>query len=279
MSATYQQILKRIFDHEAIIVIIKGFWKTGKTNVGLRIAEDLIYYGIASICGTNIKIKENDTFSYIEDFDTLKKFHYDHPTRPKSKIFILDEAGKIAVRRGAMRKINVEWMKFIPELSKGKMKLIVITQAQFLTDSMFTETEFTRATITTHHSKEYGYSIGIVSELIENATLYINEFPKTTINYSPYQTAEFFLERRIPETHDLMCCKIARMYAVDKLSTVAISNKLGWTRDKVIRYVKIHIRHTFDRLTPDDIDKIKNSEPDTVKDDEIPSHVVAKAMS
>ena len=115
----YKSMLKRIFGHEAIIVIIKGNWKTGKTNVGLRIAEDLLHFGLIKVCGTNIKIKTTENFKYIEDFPTLKKFHFDHPTRPKPKMFIFDEAGKIAVKRGAMRRMNVEWMSFLPELSKG----------------------------------------------------------------------------------------------------------------------------------------------------------------
>jgi hypothetical protein len=263
----YKEILKRLFDHEAIIIILKGHWKSGKTNVGLRIAEDLISLGIVKLVGTNIKIDETDTIKYIEDFETLKKFHYDHPRRPKPKLFILDEAGKIAVKRGAMRRMNVEWMKFIPELSKGKMKLLVITQSEYLTDSIFTQVQFTRATITTHHSKEWGYSISIVSDLLPDYQMYINQFPQTSIDYAPYGTADFFIEKRVEDTLDLMCCRIAKMYAVEKKSTVKIANKLGWTRDKVITYVKMHIRHTFGRLTPEDIKEIREGAPEEPQSD------------
>jgi len=260
----YRQALKKIFDHEAIIVIIKGYWKTGKTNVGLRLIEDLLLMGIIKIAGTNIKIDSTDKLKFIEDFPTLRKFHYDDPIRPKSKMYVLDEGGKIAVRRGAMRKINVEWMKFLPELSKGKMKLIVITQSENLTDSIFTETEFTKAVIETHKTREYGYSISVMSELLDKPLYFVNNFPKTTIKYSPYQSADFYMEPKFLEASNLLCCRISRLYAVDGLSSTKIANKLGYSRDKVIRLVKMHIRHTLNDLTPEDIEEIRKGAPDTV---------------
>lgn len=260
----YRQILKKIFDHEAIIIVIKGYWKTGKTNVGLRLIEDLIEIGIIKIAGTNIKIRPTETLKYIEDFPTLRKFHYDDPIRPKPKVFVFDEAGKLAVRRGAMRRMNVEFMKFIPELSKGKMKLIVITQSENLTDSIFTETEFTRATIETHKTKEFGYSISIKSEMLDKPIYFVNRFPKTTIDYEPYQSAEFFMEPRFVEKENLLCCMISRLYAVDGLSSTKIANRLGYSRDKVIRLIKMHIRHTLNELTAEDIAEIRSGTPITV---------------
>jgi hypothetical protein len=264
----WSEILRRLFNHEAVIIVLKGYWKTGKTNVGLKIAEDLLKLGVVQLIGTNIKVKETDTLKYIEDFETLKKFHYDDPRRPKSKLFILDEAGKIAVKRGAMRSINVEWMKFLPELSKGKMKLLVITQSEHLTDSIFTNTQFTRGTLTTHKSREFGYSVSIVSELLPDYQIFINNFPKTTIDYAPYGSAEFFIEARVTdEARELQCCKIAKMYAIEKLSTVKISNRTGWERNKIVRYIKMHIRHTFGQLTDEDIAEIHergSEEPQTL---------------
>lgn len=236
-------------------------WKTGKTNIALRLSEDMIHFGLIELVGTNIKIKETEHFKFIEDMQTLKKFHYDDPNNPKHKVFIFDEAGKLAVKRGAMRKENVEWMKFIPELSKGRMKLIVITQAEFLTDSLFTQTEFTRATITAYHHDTYGYSISIESELIKPNFLYINKFPKTSITYSPYEGAEWYLEARtmIKERQFLLCCEIAYEYGVKDKSTTIIANERKWdSRRKVTRLLKRHLRHTFNEMTPQDMIELKN---------------------
>jgi len=254
-------ILRKIFDHDAIIVIIKGYWKTGKTNVALTIIEDLLDLGIIKIAGTNIKIKESDEVRYIEDMPSLKEFHYDDPINPMPKCFVFDEAGKLATKRRAMGRANIGWMQFIPELSKGRMKLIVITQSEFLTDSIFTQTEFTRAFITTYKHEKYGYSIGVESELLDVPLLYINKFRKTNIQYSPYQSAEFFLERRKKDTdtRQLLCCDISYQYAVENKSTTTIANELGFkSRTQITRLLKRHIRHTFNKLTPEDLEKIVN---------------------
>jgi hypothetical protein len=248
-------MLKKIFNHDAIVVIIKGFWKTGKTNVGLLFMETLIAMGIIDVFATNIKITETDTAKYICDMPTLKEFHYDDPDNPKHKGFIFDEAGKLAVKRGAMRRENVDWMRFIPELSKGRMKLIVITQAEFLTDSIFTETEFTRAFITTYKHERYGYSISIESELLDDPYIYVNKVPQCITKYSPYSSAEWFLEKQeTTKTKEYICCKIARMYSIDNMSTVKIADELGYkSRVPIIRQLKKHIRHTFRAFTLEDV--------------------------
>ena len=251
-------MLRKIFNHDAIIVVIKGFWKTGKTNVGLLIMEMLVELGIIEYFGTNIKIKETETAKYVTDMVTLKEFHFDDPNNPAHKGFIFDEAGKLAVKRGAMRRENVEWMRFIPELSKGRMKLIVITQAEFLTDSIFTETEFTRAFITTFKHERYGYSISIESELLDTPFIYVNKVPKCETEYSAYASADWYLEQQsTPEAKDYICCKVAKMYAVDKKSTTKIANELGYdNRQPIIRLIKRHIRHTFKAITDEDIVEI-----------------------
>lgn len=275
------EILKPIFSHEAIIVIVKGFWKKGKTNVGLRIIEDLLESNIISVAGTNIKITETDKIKYIEDFESLKEFHFDHPTRPKHKGFIFDEAGKLTVRRRAMGKANVGWMQFIPELSKGRMKLIVITQSEFLTDNIFVNTEFTRATITAFHDPNWGYSIQVDSELIdyEHRRIYINKFPKCKTEYSAYESAEWFIEKRNKDKKEskLLCCKIARMYAVENLNSSKIANIKGFTsRKPVMDLLKRHLRHTLNKSTPEDIETMyKELHPSKdLKTDEILSEAV-----
>ena len=251
-------MFKKIFNHDAIIVVIKGFWKTGKTNVALLIMETLLELGVIELFATNIKIKPTENAKYICDLPSLKQFHYDDPINPKHKGFIFDEAGKLAIRRGAMRKENVEWMRFIPELSKGRMKLIVVTQAEFLTDSMFVETEFTRAFITTYKHDKYGYSISIESELLDDPYVFVNKVPKCKTEYSPYASADWFLElQSIIEAKGYRCCEVAKLYAVDKLSTNKIMDQLGYNdRKAVIRLIKRHIRHTLNVLTNEDIIEI-----------------------
>jgi len=249
----WTDILKTIFKHEAIIVIVKGNWKTGKTSLSLAIAEHLLKLNLIQIAGTNIEIEETKNIKMITDMPTLKEFHFDHPTRPKHKAYIFDESGKLTSRRGAMTKINRAWFEFIPELSKGRCKLIVVTQSEFLTDSIFSNTQFTKAHFTTY---KYGrrYDVKVESELLKFIpSIYFKSFPKCDITYFPYASAKFTLERK-EFKHEFLCCEIARDYAIHGKSTTVIANERGYkSREPIIRLIKRHIRHTFGVLPDADI--------------------------
>lgn len=255
----YSDILRTIFNHEAIIVMVKGDWKTGKTNLGLRIVEDLLKLKIIKIAGTNIEIEETDTILKITDFPTLREFHFDNPRNPTHKAFVFDEAGKLTSRRGAMSKRNRAWYEFIPELSKGRCRLIVITQSEYIADSIFTDSQFTKAIFTTYKRKTYYASVE--SELfrrIVNRTQSIRPFPKCEIVYNPYGSAQWFLERQEIRETGLLCCYVARLYGVENISTVKIKAKLGLpSRTQVTRLLKLHIKHTFKEFTKSDINELK----------------------
>jgi len=255
----WSELLKLIFNHEAIIVMIKGDWKTGKTNLGLRIVEDLLKLKIIKIAGTNVAIEENDKIKKITDFPTLRDFHFDHPRNPKDKAFIFDEAGKLTSRRSAMSKMNRSWFEFIPELSKGRCRLIVITQSEFIADSIFVNTQFTKAYFTTYKYRKR-YDVGVESELLKVfQAQYFMRFPKCAVDYNPYGSAEWFLDRKQLLDIEPLCCKVARMYGIENLSTSKIAEKLGFKnqRIRVTRLIKLHLKHTFKKLTKEDIDELK----------------------
>jgi len=249
----WSEILKLIFNHEAIIIIIKGDWKTGKTNLALLIIEHLLKLGIIKIGATNVEIEETKNIKMITDMPTLKEFHFDHPTKPKHKAYVFDESGKLTSRRGAMTKINRAWFEFIPELSKGRCKLIVVTQSEFLTDSIFSNTQFTKAHFTTY---KYGnrYDVKVESELFRyTPSVYFKGIPKCKIVYFPYASAKFELERKA-YSQEYLCCEIARDYAVNNKSSTVIANERGYSsREKVTRILKRHIRHTLGVLPDEDI--------------------------
>jgi len=249
----WSQVLRTIFDHEAIIVIIKGNWKTGKTGLSLAIMEYLLKMGLIELGATNIEIEETDKIKMITDMPTLKEWHFDHPTNPKNKAYVFDESGKLTSRRSAMSKNNRAWFEFIPELSKGRCKLIVVTQSEYLTDSIFSNTQFTKAHFTTF---KYGnrYDVKVESELFRDMpSVYFRRFPKCEIKYAPYASARFELERRDYKTL-FLCCDIARDYGVKDKSTTVIANERGFTsRVQVTRLLKRHIRHTLGVYPTDDI--------------------------
>ncbi len=260
---SWESILKKIFKHDALIMLIVGFWKTGKTNVGLKIAEDAKKFGLIKKIGTNIKVQDAPDIKIIEDIETLKEFHFDDPINPTHKCFIFDEAGKHTLKRRAMGKANVQWMGFIPELSKGRMKLIVISQNEFITDSIWTQQEFTRVLIETRKHPDYGYSIIINADPslnLERPYDIINDFEKTKIKYSPYENAEWFTDKQeMKKEQKLLCCEIAYEYSVENKSTTQIANERGFkSRTQVVLYIKRHLRHTFSKSLPEDIEQVIN---------------------
>lgn len=253
------QILRAIFNHEAIIVLIKGDWKTGKTNTGLKIVEDLLKLGIIKIAATNIEIEESEKIKKIVDLPTLQDFHFDHPRHPKDKAFIFDEAGKITSRRSAMSKMNRSWFEFIPELSKGRCRLIVITQSEYISDSIFVNTQFTKAIFTTY---KYGnrYDVAVSSELFKYfKRQYFKGFPKCDIKYNPYGSAEWYLERKAMLDIEPLCCRVARLYGIENISTTKIAQRLGVPNDrtKVTRLLKLHLKHTLMKLNKEDLEELK----------------------
>ena len=62
------------------------------------------------------------------------------------KMYIFDEAIKNAKNRGAMTKLNKAWFDVIPELSKMRTHLVVITQSDEYVDSIFKSQEFLSGT-------------------------------------------------------------------------------------------------------------------------------------
>ena len=113
------------------------------------------------------------------------------------------------------------------------------------------------------------YSLEVRSDLLGGLPLYLNDFPKTTIEYSPYSPAEWFLQKRISTDNLFLCCEIAREYALDKKSSAVISNERGWaSRVKVMNLIKRHIRHTLKQPTLEDLIEIAIEKGYTLKKDE-----------
>lgn len=189
MDISPKAIIKVVFDLPASVVIICGRWKTGKTDFSLLIAEMLLemkgkYLPILK-CATNIQTERDERFEYIDDMVSLKKWLFgDHI----SKLFIYDEAIKSTPSRRAMSKLNTKWLEIIPELSKGKCKLIAITQELDYTESIFCHRTFLRG-IFQKLSRERAYCF---SHLLEDR-VEISDIPRCKVRFYPYRVAKFSL--------------------------------------------------------------------------------------
>jgi len=180
--------LKRVYDAPASITVVTGKWKTGKTDLSLRISFDELKsrLGIIKEVATNIKLQHPE-IKYIDNFEDFEFWVFQNK-RPK--IFIYDEAIKSTPSRRAMSEINTKWLEYVPELSKGRCHLIVVTQEVDFTEKLFLHPTFVRA--------QWIKLDKTVADLIISGDQHVYRFngiPKTTVPFDPYSIAEWRMSR------------------------------------------------------------------------------------
>jgi len=204
----WDQALSKIYGSPASVSIIEGKWKSGKTDFALFLSVDELRDRLRVIreVATNIKTFNNETI-YIDNFLDLETWMFKDK---KPKIFIYDEAIKSTPSRRAMSEINTRWLKIVPELSKGKCHLIVITQEEEFTEKLFLHPTFVRATWRKLDRK----TVDLIAPKIFKGIHRFHELPKTTVTFDPYLGAVWHLE---PENQELTITdndiKIALEYA------------------------------------------------------------------
>lgn len=201
-ESKFRQVLRRIYSEPHGITIIKGNWKTGKTNLGLHLYEILKDMKLVHEAAGNIQVfkdKEckqptSDPVKYIDNFVMLKAWMFRNLNR---KIFFYDEAMKNAPSKRAMTALNAEWQKVIPELSKGKVHLLAFTQEESMTEKIFRHRTFNVASweklfLPPKHP-QYRKRVKVSSKLLKE-TLIFNSVSATNINYNPYLSASWSME-------------------------------------------------------------------------------------
>jgi len=186
----WKSVLKALFDMPASVVMLVGrgeVWKVGKTDFSLYIAESLYSMGIIRKVASNIEIKRNPRqipHKHIHNVPMLNAWSF-RDSIPK--LFIYDEAMASTPKRRAMSKLNVAWLSYIPQLSKGKVKLIVITQSEEYTDSVFYNPIFLRGLIEKFNLK----TAQVRSLLIADGEYIIENIPRTSFRFDPYLISTF----------------------------------------------------------------------------------------
>jgi len=232
MRGDFLSCLNMIYGKPASVTVIKGDWKTGKTNFGLYLAQVLKKCNLVQQMGGNIecfkdlKTRERDPkFEFIDNFLRLEMWGY----TPFRKVYIFDEAIKNAPSRNAMTKLNKKWLEIIPELSKMRCHLIGITQEDEYIESIFKNKRFLHAEWNKlNYSKSHPFYRKVVTLKSSKYFHGIKKFkpiPKTSLLYDPYQTAIMTLEPKSNTIDGLpMEIKIAFDYG-DGLSMQDIKEK------------------------------------------------------
>jgi len=220
-----------VYDSPASITVVTGKWKKGKTDFALRLTKDELHdrLGIIKEIGSNIETGCQE-IRYINNFTDFEIWLFGNRNR---KAFIYDEAIKSTPSRKAMSQINTKWLEYVPELSKGRCHLIVVTQEEDYTEKLFLHPTFVRAKWVKQDLK--------IADLIITGEPQIHRFyniPKTSVPFDPYRIATWKME-----SEDLLHIedddiKIVWDYA--KLSSNQIMKKYTFlhSRNDVMIHVK-----------------------------------------
>lgn len=179
-------ILKRTYGLPASITCVAGKWKTGKTDFSLFLTEMNEQLGLIRKFSSNIET-DGSEIEFINDFQSLDYWLASSSYR---KMYLYDEVIESTQRRRAMSRVNTEWVKRIPQLSKGRCHLVIITQELNLTESVFLNWTFLRGIWT----KEQRKIVRFYNRQLSRNFRWRN-LPKTSIGFDPYLPASFHLER------------------------------------------------------------------------------------
>lgn len=239
---SWEYCLRKIYGEIATVTIIKGEWKTGKTDLALYLTEELKRLGLITEAAGNVRCysefkSETDNtpsdknIKYIDNFRALKMWLF---TRFR-KAFVFDEALKEAASKEAMTKLNRQWLKVVPELSKGKCHLFVLVQEESMLDKTFRHPTFRSAVWNKLWFPEGHPQHRKVAKLSAKALrghVKFYNLPRTTIIFNPSLSATW---RMNPETdsykHLSLEFKVAMDYA-NGLSTDAIKRKYPEVKDR-----------------------------------------------
>jgi hypothetical protein len=192
---SFLHILRSIYNLPASVIVVRGEWKTGKTDFALFTAQVLRELGLITHIGSNIEVYKDPGFTepdnlnvnYIDALNTLKVW----ASAVGKKLFIYDEVIESMPSRSSMSRLNVSWLRFLPQLSKLHTHLIVVTQERSMIDSIFKNRVFNRGewektslTTAIFRSRSLGIR-GYILKMI----------PKTILIFNPDKIASFQLEQ------------------------------------------------------------------------------------
>ena len=228
----WEGCLRKIYGLPASVTVIEGEWKTGKTDLALHIVEESKRLGLITKSASNIRcfkdkkrtIPDDSEVLFIDNFLELDAWMFSG----YRKAFLYDEAIKSTPSRRAMSQSNTKWLEVIPELSKGRMHLIVITQELKYTESSFLHPRFVRGIwhkiAFPRYHPQFRKMVKLYSDLLSHVYVFRN-MPPTKIVFDPYRSATFKLTPDSTQFENLpLEMKVAFDYA-QGLSTDKIVDK------------------------------------------------------
>jgi hypothetical protein len=187
------KLLRRVL-RDPIVILMKGDWRTGKTDTSLLLGYLSQKWGLIDTIGSNIFTFDSPLVDYVITTGQLKEWLHKDKTR---KLFLFDEGLKWVYRRKAMSSMNVSIItEILPEISKGHARMILLSQIDSL-DSDIMHPAFTRAVFTKQTKKV----MTTVAKHYPPRTFTHLPSVQSVIRFDPDRQADFF-NREVSKVRD-----------------------------------------------------------------------------
>ena len=234
----FDQILELLFSVEAGVIAIGGERKTGKTDFALLMIERLFEIGLIKECATNIKT-DDPRIDHIDNLPLLRTWLW---TNISSKVYVFDETWEHSRRRNARTKKNVSLAVLLPEISKGRGKMIIVCQDPSKIDEEF-HGQFRLQGVAMKLSKTTVRFISPKFPLSQKVYTFY-DVPKTSIGFQPHSIASFNVKPTIEQA----------IYCKDKDKAVLCGwavlnrtcNDLGINRRQLNRIVRKFVKEILE---------------------------------
>lgn len=188
LKQEFLDLIRKLFNRgTSAFIIIFGRRETGKTDMGLLIAEILYALGIIQEFATNIKIYESPfPIKHITNLDDLRLWSKDTSGR---KLFLFDEYGKAFRRRSPMSSLNVKLIDDLQVLRKFKLSTVAMTvDEKYIDNSSLGEDVLDGVFIKFNYKNP---KVAFYKDLLEDYTKRIIGIPRTSLKFDTYDVAPF----------------------------------------------------------------------------------------
>jgi hypothetical protein len=245
IDSDLKMILNKVYGLPASVSVITQIhgWKYGKTDFAFFLTELTKELDLIDEFASNTETTGENKIPFINDFIGYDRWLIHNKRR---KMFIYDEVIESSQKRRAMSSTNIQWVKRIPQLSKGRCHIVAVTQSLRLTESTFFNWTFLRG-IWTKINKT---TVKFHNPQWFNQDYIFNDIIKTNVEFDQYQIATFLNRSGEIEVYNSPEEQIVREWcegSTDKIVSAhkgeRIGNRTINVRKDVIDIVKEYYRN------------------------------------
>lgn len=227
--------IDRILERDGYIIYISGAKEKGKTDFGLTLAEYSYLKDFRKKITTNIQTESYMIEKQVTNLPDLKEWLQE----TGKKLFILDEAGLSIPKLRFMSTMNIEIMKILQMIRHYDAGFIGIAPSTKNIDSTFMNTDILDA-----HIIKLSKTLAKVKDYLQNDTYFLEDIPRTKINFNSKHIAEFKFEKPAILSDLPLCCQIASSYG-QKVSIGQIAQAFNMHKEEVRRLLQVHCQHSI----------------------------------